>query len=202
MKRVLLTGFEPFLNNPINPTEEIVTALDGKMMGSYEVVGRVLPVDYRVASPKLIEIYEAVEPDAVLMLGLAQGRLNITPERMAINCNDGARDNSGVTPEDEPIDPEGADGYFSKLPIRQFVAALGAAGLPAKISNTAGTYLCNNVMYSMLNHLAKAGRDDVPAGFVHVPASHELALQLDSKVPSMAIRDLIRGVEILIETLD
>ena len=200
MSTLLLTGFEPFLNNPINPTNDIVNALNGKKIGNYDVVGYILPVDYENTSKKLLDYYEKEQPDAVMMLGLAQGRVNLTPERIAINCNDGARDNTGFTPEDQPIDPDGADGYFSTLPIRQFVNVLQAEGLPAAISDTAGTYLCNNVMYTMLNHLAKADRK-IPAGFVHVPASHELALHLNSRVPSWSTADLIRGIELLINTL-
>lgn len=200
MKKLLLTGFEPFLNNPINPTENITKALNGKHVGSYIIVGRVLPVEFEQSAQKLIELYETEQPDAVLMLGLAQGRNHITPERIAINVNDGARDNKGFTPQDQPIDPEGADGYFSTLPIRQFVKALEEFRLPSRISNTAGTYLCNNVMYSMLNHLVKTNRH-IPAGFVHIPASHELALQLRSNVPSWSLTDLIKAVEILVRTL-
>lgn len=193
MKKLLLTGFEPFLNNPINPTQIIVRNLDKKTIKEYKIISYVLPVDYIESSKALIAKFEMLNPDAVLMLGLAKGRTCITPERVAINCNGGPKDNSGVKPDDQKIDLEGLDGYFSTLPIHGIVKALHQEKLPAIISNTAGTYLCNNVMYSMLNYLNKT-RNGIPAGFVHVPASHELAVLLNEDVPSWSTTDLIRGI--------
>lgn len=199
MKKLLLTGFEPFMNYTVNPTEDIVKSLDQRVVGDYLVYGRLLPVDYDLAAKRLREVYEDVSPDDVLLLGLAAGRNCITPERVGINCKGGVVDNNGVNYEDEPIVKEGPDAYFSKLPIRAFVNELKTAGYPAEISNTAGTYLCNLVMYSML-HMVSETDTHVRAGFVHMPASHELAVT-NPKLPSWSQKDLVEAVEIMIRTL-
>ncbi|MFT4416383.1 pyroglutamyl-peptidase I [Fredinandcohnia humi] len=200
MKKLLLTGFVPFLDNPINPTEEIVKALEGKIIGGYKVVGKILPVDFAESAKQCIEHFIEEKPDVVISLGLAAGRSKITPERIAINCRDGAADNSGVKLEDSPIEEEGPAGYFSTLPIRRFVNAAIEKGYPAVISNTAGTYLCNNVMYSML-HKIETEQLPVRAGFIHIPASHELAMK-KSSLPSWSQADLTSAIEAMIEVLD
>lgn len=200
MKKLLLTGFEPFLNHPINPTEEIVLRLDGAQIGEYEVKGVLLPVDFEKAPVAILEAVREVAPDAVLSLGLAAGRTEITPERIAINCRDGEADNSGRALVDSKIAEEGADGYFSTLPIRMLVDALQEKGYPARVSNSAGTYLCNNVMYTVLHEL-KEKQWDIPAGFVHVPASHELVIDGKKALPSWSSRDLLEAVKIMIKAL-
>jgi pyroglutamyl-peptidase len=200
MKKLLLTGFVPFLEFKVNPTEEIAKALDGKVIGNYEVVGRVLPVEFNQTAVKATEFYEEVQPDAVIHLGLAGGRSKITPERIAINCSDGAPDNTGVVLQDAVIEEEGPDSYFSTLPVRQFVNVLQENNYPAQISNSAGTYLCNFVMYNTLHYIQKNKKKTI-AGFVHIPASHELSIQQPS-VPSWSQRDLQHSIELLIESLD
>jgi pyroglutamyl-peptidase len=200
MKKILLTGFVPFLDNPINPTEEIVKALDGQTIGNYEVVSRVLPVDFSASAVQLENYMDEVGPDVVISLGLAAGRTRITPERIAINCRDGAEDNRGVKLQDAPIDEGGPAGYFSTLPIRKFVDTLNETGFPATISNSAGTYLCNNVMYAALRKIEHENLD-VRAGFVHIPASHQLAVQ-NPKLPSWSSRDLEEAVVKMIKVLD
>ncbi|MFC5604988.1 pyroglutamyl-peptidase I [Sporosarcina koreensis] len=199
MKTLLLTGFEPFLNFPVNPTARIVEELHGKEIGGYRIHSEVLPVDFSVSGNRVISHIEAVKPDAVLSLGLSGGRFKITPERIAINVNDGAKDNSGHAPVDEPIIDEGADGYFTNMPIRKMVDALKDAGLPAEISNTAGAYLCNHVMYRVL-HFVNQQRPDMQAGFIHIPASHELAVE-HGRVPSWSHEDLKRAIVTCIEQL-
>jgi len=199
MKKLLLTGFEPFLSFTVNPTMRIVEELDGMEIGGYEIVGRVLPVDFTSSGAKLLAVIKEIDPDAVISLGLAGGRYKITPERIAINVKDGAADNIGHIPIDESINLEGEPGYFSTLPIRQMVNKLIEEGFPAEISNTAGTYLCNNVMYEAL-HYAKTTKPDMNAGFIHIPASHELAIQ-HGKIPSWSHADLKKSVEICIGEL-
>lgn len=135
---------------------------------------------------------EALQPDAVLSLGLAGGRYKMTPERIAINVKDGEPDNNGHTPVDEVIQSQGEDGYLSTLPIRAMVDRLIAEGLPAEISNTAGTYLCNNVMYEAL-HYGATQRPAMKAGFLHIPASHELAIQ-HGRIPSWSHEDLKKAL--------
>lgn len=199
MKKLLLTGFEPFLSFTVNPTMKIVEELDGTTIGEYEVISRVLSVDFAKSGAQLIHQLEEIKPDAVMSLGLAGGRYKITPERIAINVKDGAADNQGHTPLDETIQLDGEPGYFSTLPVRSMVDELIKEGLPATISNTAGTYLCNNVMYEAL-HYAKMNNLDMPTGFIHIPASHELAIQ-HGKIPSWSHADLKRGIEICIAVL-
>lgn len=199
MKKLLLTGFEPFLNFPVNPTQKIVDELHGEEIGGYKIFSKVLPVDFSVSGDRIISHIEEVKPDAVLSLGLSGGRFKITPERIAINVNDGAKDNSGHAPVDEPIIEGGADGYFTNMPIRKMVDALKERGLPAEISNTAGAYLCNHVMYRVL-HLVNEKRSDMLAGFIHIPASHELAVE-HGRVPSWSHEDLKSAIVACIEVL-
>lgn len=199
MKKLLLTGFEPFLKYPINPTMEVVGYLDGKEINDYKVYGKILSVDFAKSGIQLVEEIDELKPDAVVSLGLAGGRFKINPERIAINCNDGPADNTGWKPSGEPIYSDGDDGIFSTLPIVKMVEGLVEAELPAAISNTAGTYLCNNVMYHGLYHTKTKGMN-IPSGFIHIPASHQLALEQE-KVPSWSQEDLNRAIEICLECL-
>lgn len=199
MKTLLLTGFEPFLSYTINPTMRIVEELHGQVVGNYKIHSEVLPVDFRKAGENLLEQIDKVKPDALISLGLAAGRYKLTPERIAINVNDGESDNSGNVLEDEVIQAEGQDAYMSTLPIRDMVNRLKEVGLPAEISNTAGTYLCNHVMYQGL-HYAKTHQTYMPSGFIHMPASHELALQ-HGRIPSWSHDDLKRGTITCIKVL-
>jgi|SRR5690625_2505169 len=199
MNKLLLTGFEPFLDYPINPTMEVVKSFSGKVIHDYEVHGEILTVDFAKSGKQLLEIAEEVKPDAVISLGLAGGRHKITPERIAINCNDGPADNTGWKPSGEKIFADGKDGIFTTLPIDKMVKRMNESGLPAEISNTAGTYLCNNVMYHGLYHIRK-NRLTIPAGFIHIPASHELAIT-QKKVPSWSQEDLNQAIKLCIECL-
>jgi len=196
MKKILLTGFEPFLNFKINPTMEVVEALDGKVFEDYEIFGRIMKVDFNESAKQLKEYIHEVQPDIIISLGLAGGRYKITPERIAINIKDGEPDNNGFAPVDEKIHADGGDAYLSSLPIRRMVESLNKEGFPADISNTAGTYLCNNIMYEGLSYAKQQG--DVLAGFIHIPASFELAIQ-HGKIPGWHMRDLIDGVELCIK---
>ncbi|WP_202081033.1 pyroglutamyl-peptidase I [Caldalkalibacillus salinus] len=200
-KQILLTGFEPFLDHPINPTEEVVSALNGQQVGPYKVQGEVLPVVFDEAGKAITEMIRERQPDAIVSLGLAAGRVNVTPERIAINCRDGAVDNEGVAWKDAPIEQDGKAAYFSTLPIRKMVDRLVGAKYPAKISNTAGTYVCNNVMYQTLYTLEQEGRSHIPAGFIHIPANHELACH-QPKYASWSTSDLISSIKLCLETIE
>ncbi|GGA66949.1 pyroglutamyl-peptidase I [Ornithinibacillus halotolerans] len=198
MKKLLLTGFEPFLEFPINPTTEIATTLHGEKIGEYEVIGEILSVDFLQSGNQLLNLLEKHKPDAVVSLGLAGGRNCITPERIAINCNDGPVDNRGHKPNGEKIIESGPDAYFSKLPIYEIVKKLEEAGYPAKISNTAGTYLCNNVMYHALHYIEEKGLN-IQSGFIHIPASHTLAVK--KNMPSWSQQDLTDAIKLAINCL-
>lgn len=199
MKKLLLTGFEPFLDFTVNPTMRIVTELDGQEIGGFTIISKVMPVDFHSSGQQLLSHIEEVEPDAVISLGLAAGRYKITPERIAINVKDGEPDNEGHQPVDEPIKEVGKPAYLTTLPARQMVDRLQAEGLPADISNTAGAYLCNNVMYEGL-HYAETIKPGMRTGFIHIPASHELGIE-HGKIPSWPHEDLMRGIKICIEVL-
>lgn len=196
--KLLLTGFEPFLNNATNPTEMIVNELHGQIINGYQIIGEILPVEFNKSGKQFIELLEKQQPNAVISLGLAAGRNRITPERIAINCNDGPADNVGYKPNGERIFENGPDGYFSKLPIYEMVEELKKHGLPAEISNTAGAYLCNNIMYHGLHYFEQQGQK-VPSGFIHIPASHLLAIDRD--IPSWSDADLVKGIQIAIACL-
>lgn len=196
MEKLLLTGFEPFLTNPINPTMDIVKALDGKRVGNYEIAGHVLTVDFNEAPKQFLNIVKQVKPTLIVSLGLAAGITKISPERVAINVKDGEKDNAGNAFVDAPIHEDGDAAYFSTLPIRHIVNRLNEAGYPAAISNSAGTYLCNNIMYEGLYY---AARDETirAAGFIHIPASFELAIQ-NGRIPGWSAKDLLASIEMAI----
>jgi len=196
MTKILLTGFVPFLDYKINPTMQIVEALCGKEMDGYEIVGRILSVDFQQSAGQLKQYIDEVKPQIIISLGLAGGRYKITPERIAINVKDGEPDNNGYTPVDESIYENGADAYLTNLPIRNMVNRLQKEGFPTEISNTAGTYLCNNIMYEGLVYAKQ--NEGVRAGFIHIPASFDLAIQ-HGKIPGWNIQDLITCIKLCIE---
>lgn len=199
MKKLLLTGYEPFLKFKTNPTQSAVESLDGKVIGDYIITGKVYPVAFGEINELIEQDIETVEPDAVVSLGLASGISSIHLERIAINTIDGREDNTGFKPNGEKIHENGADGIFSTLPLKRLEAALLRDNIPVNISNSAGTYLCNNLMYSELYYL-KEKNLNIPAGFVHVPPSHEIGIA--QRVPSWPQEDITRAVHIIIENLE
>lgn len=187
--KILATAFEPFGGDAVNPTMEVLSRLQPR-----EGLSRlVLPVTFQGAGAALARAMEALRPDAVLSLGLAGGRDRVTPERVAINLDD-ARipDNDGLRPVDWPIVPGGPDAYFSTLPVREIARRIGALGIPAGLSLSAGTYVCNHVMYTAL-HLAKTRYPGTKCGFLHVPYADELPH--DASKPSLPLGDIVRAVE-------
>jgi len=199
VKTLLVTGFEPFLSFTVNPTMKIVEELNGQQIGDFQIVGKTMSVDFKSSGNQLISLIKEIKPDAVISLGLAGGRSKITPERIAINVKDGEADNEGHAPRDEVIQPEGPAAYLSTLPIRSMVETLNELGYPAAISNTAGTYLCNNVMYEGLHYLNENNLN-IPSGFIHIPASHELAIQ-HGNIPSWSHEDLTESITACISAL-
>lgn len=196
--RLLLTGFEPFLDYEVNPTMPIVEALNGMRIGEYDIIGRILPVSFKEAQQVFVELVEDIQPDGIMSLGVAAGRFQITPERVAINMRDSNEpDNDGNTPQGEAIRDGEAPSYFSTLPVQDIVDALTQAGYPAKVSNTAGTYVCNTIMYEGLRYAAS---HQIPSGFIHIPANFDLAIGLEN-VPGWHDRDLLATIKIAIETL-
>lgn len=166
--KVLLTGFEPFGGSEVNESWEAVQALSARWEGPHELVAVRLPVTFAGAPARLAAALEEHAPDVVVCTGLAAGTDAVRLERVAVNVTD-ARipDNAGEQPVDEPVVPGGPVAYLSTLPLKAALVTLRDAGIPAVVSNTAGTYVCNATFYA-LEHLL-AGRDGVRAGFVHVP---------------------------------
>lgn len=167
---ILVTGYEPFGDHEENPTAALARRLDGERVAGREVVGRVLPVAFGVAADRLAGLFDEHEPDCLLSMGLAAGRAGVSVERVGVNVNDaaGTPDNADADPRDERIDPEGPDAYFSTLPVVGVVEALLDAGIPARVSNTAGTHLCNDALYSGRALVAARGFE-APVGFLHLP---------------------------------
>lgn len=199
MKRVLVTGFEPFDNDQINPSWEMAQRVDGWRCDGYDVIARRLPCVYRAIRPQLSALLDELSPDIVIALGLAGGRLDMSLERVAINVDD-ARipDNADDQPIDRPSVEGGPDAYFSGLPIKAILRRLRAAGIPASVSNTAGTFVCNHTFY-MARHLAESGARGFRAGFIHVPYLPEMAARHPGAA-SLSLDTLVAGLKIAIET--
>ena len=165
---VLLTGFAPFGGDASNPSWEAVRALDGTRIRGHRIVARCLSVEFGRSLRELRAALRETKPAIVLCVGVAGGRTEVSLERVAINVDD-ARipDNAGASPVDLPVVEDGPAAYFATLPIKAILLALRAAGIPAAISQTAGTYVCNHVFYGLMHALRRAPR--VRGGFVHVP---------------------------------
>ncbi|MGE5270065.1 MAG: pyroglutamyl-peptidase I [Thiohalocapsa sp.] len=196
--RALVTGFEPFGGDAVNPALEALYRLPARL-GALSLTIAVLPTVFGRAIEALAASIDEADPDIVLGLGLAGGRAALSLERVAINLDDARiADNAGQQPIDRPVIPGGPAAYFATLPIKAAVAALRAAGLPAIVSNTAGTFVCNHVFYGAL-HLAATSRPGMRAGFLHLPFLPAQAARLDG-APSLALDDIVRGVTVVLET--
>lgn len=200
MKTVLLTGFEPFNKEPINPAWEAVRALDGwsDAQAGFRVVARQLPCVFGEANARLRALLDELQPALVIAVGQAGGRVDLTVERVAINVDDAPiKDNAEQQLVDEPIVRGGPAAYFATLPIKAIVAALRDAGLPASVSQTAGTFVCNHVFYGLMHALA--GRSGVRGGFIHIPYLPEQAARHPGAA-SMALAQMVQGLRIAIQT--
>jgi len=196
--KALVAGFEPFGADAINPSGEAVLRLPSRL-GDLTIETRIVPTVFGRAIAALEDAIAATRPDIVLCVGLAGGRAELSLERIAINVDD-ARipDNDGQQPIDRPIVAAGPAAYFTGLPVKAAVAALREAGLPAIVSNTAGTFVCNHIFYGLM-HLVASRRLPVRGGFLHVPYLPEQAAGLGGiQVPSMALDDIVRGIEIIL----
>lgn len=200
MKPVLLTGFEPFGNDTRNPSQEIAGKLDGVVLGRRRVVGRVLPCVFGDSITTLKRLIRQERPELVICLGVAGGRTDITPERVAINLDD-ARipDNAGREPEDRPVVRNGPAAYFTTLPIKAIVARLKERDVPASVSPTAGTFVCNHVFYGLM-HLLQ-GKRNIRGGFIHVPFLPEQAQRGEPSLPLGVMVDAIAlAIEVSLQT--
>jgi pyroglutamyl-peptidase len=193
---VLVTGFEPFGGDGINPSLEALRRLPARL-GELEIATAALPVVFAAALPALREAIAVSAPEIVLSVGLAGGRAALSLERVAINVDD-ARipDNEGNQPIGRPVVADGPAAYFATLPIKAAVAALREAGIPAVVSNSAGTFLCNHVFYGLMHEAARSG-DAFRAGFLHVPYLPVQAAHVPD-APSMALEQIVEGIEIIL----
>ena len=194
--RILLTGFEPFGGDPVNPSALVCRELHGQRVVHATVHAVELPCVFGRALQVLDAALAAHSPVLVLALGLAAGRGEISVERAALNIDD-ARipDNAGAQPVDVPVVAGGPAAWFSTLPVKAIVAALRQTGLPAGVSQSAGTFVCNHVFYGLQHRLARTG---VRSGFVHVPLLDTQAAAHPG-LPALPLADLVRGVRIALE---
>ena len=193
MIKVLLTGFEPFGNATSNPSGEIVKQISGD-----NIVTAILPVAYAQSAERLLALIAEHNPDVVICLGQAEGRKEITPERVAINLDDARlADNEGVLRNDVKILADGPDAYFSTLPLKEIVEAIKAAGVPAAVSLSAGAFLCNHVFYVAQNKFAGT---KIRSGFVHVPLMDEQAGEFPG-LPTMPLDQMVQAVRTMLEVL-
>ena len=193
MKKLLITGFEPFGGESINPSWEIVKALPD-VVGDYELTKLCVPVVFGSAAELVLERAGEIQPDVILSIGQAGGRSAITPEKVAINLRHASiPDNMGNKPSDEPIIPGGETAYFSTLPVRRMTEAISASGVCAQLSYTMGTYVCNDLTYILLSHFQDS---ETRVGFIHVPYCTE-----QGKEPSMSLCDMVKAIKIAIESM-
>jgi pyroglutamyl-peptidase len=215
MDRVaLLTGFEPYGGRGVNPAFEVVRRLDGSAIAGVPVAGRTLPVSYRALRGRLDSLLDEVNPAVVVALGLYPGTPMIRLERIAINVADfEIPDNDGTYVTDEAVEGNAANALKSTLPLRRIEAALLKGGMPAHVSNTAGTFLCNATMFALLHGLETRGRA-VPCGFIHLPylpgqvadmlartkAERRIEREQRADLASMDLEVMVRAVRTAIET--
>ena len=197
--KILVTGFDPFGGEKVNPALEAVKSLPSEIHGA-EIHWVEIPTVFYQSAEVLEAEIERYQPDVVLCIGQAGGRASLSPERVAINQDD-ARipDNQGNQPIDEPIRMDGEVAYFSTLPIKAMVQAIKEEGLPATVSNTAGTFVCNHLMYQAL-YLADKKFPHMRAGFMHIPYMTEQVLNKPNTA-SMCLTDIVRGIEAAIRAI-
>ena len=193
MTKVLLTGFAPFGTATSNPSGEIVKQISGD-----NIVTAILPVAYTQSAERLLELIAEHNPDVVICLGQAEGRTQITPEKVAINLDDARlADNEGVLRNDMKIIDAGPDGYFSTLPVNEIVEAIKARGVPAAVSLSAGAFLCNHVFYVAQDKFAGT---KVRSGFVHVPLMDSQAAEFPG-LPTMPLDQMVTAVKVILELI-
>ena len=184
-KRLLITGFDPFGGENINPAWEAVKALP-EQIGEFTLRKLQIPTIFGLAAQQVLETAEEFRPHVILCVGQAGGRAAVTPERIAVNIRDAKiPDNAGNRPEGEPVDAQGPAAYFSTLPVKAMADAIQAAGLPGQVSNSAGAFVCNDTLYLLLHHYAGT---DTRVGFVHVPWLPQQGS------PSLPLADTIRAL--------
>ncbi len=199
LPKVLVTGFAPFAGETINPSLEIARALDGEIVAAHRIIGAELPTEFARSLPTLDALIDKYHPALVLALGQAGGRGEISLERVAINLIDARiADNAGEQPVDVRIVENAPSAYFSTLPLKAMLVRLREAGIPAALSHSAGTFVCNQVFFG-LAHVLATQYPNTRGGFIHVPYLPQQAAQFVG-APSMALATMIEAVRIGVET--
>lgn len=193
MKKILFTGFEPFGKENVNPSWEAVKLLPDVIEGAV-IVKRQMPVEYDTVGLLLEQILKEEHPDVVICVGQAGGRAAVTPEMVAINWNEASiADNAGKLYQGEPICKDGPAAYFATIPVKEITSAMREAGVPASVSFTAGTYVCNHLMYRLLG-LLESYAPQAKGGFIHVPFACSQTLDRPSS-PSLPLALIAKGLE-------
>jgi pyroglutamyl-peptidase len=199
--RLLLTGFEPFGGRDINTSQAAVLALREHNFHDVELLTVLLPVDREDGPAALLQAVRQIQPDTVVCLGEAKGRVRISIERVAINLLDYAiPDNAGHKVVDQPIVPHGPAAYFVTLPVRAMLDTVAARSIPAELSLSAGAFLCNQVSYALLHELTTR-QAACRAGFIHLPLLPEQAAREPVPVPSMSLETITQGLAAIVEML-
>jgi pyroglutamyl-peptidase len=201
-KHVLITAFEPFGGEQVNPSELVARRLEGRTIAGRPVRMCILPVQTMIVRERLEHAIATETADIVICMGQAGGRTAISLERLAVNHLDFSQpDNAGIVRRSEPIARNGPDVRLSPLPFEEILTALSQRGIPGYVSNSAGTYICNQTLYEVLD-IAERASPPITAGFVHLPYLPEQAARLGAETtPSMGVELMTRAIEILIETV-
>ncbi len=197
--KILLTAFDPFGGEPVNPAQQAVEAVKDCIAGA-EIVKCIVPTVFGKSIETVYAAMKKEKPDVTLCIGQAGGRIGMTPERVAINLNDARiKDNEGQQPFDTKIFEDGPDAFFTLLPVKAMVDKMLKAGIPASLSYTAGTFVCNHLMYGVLYYINKEF-PGMKGGFMHVPFLHEQVLD-KKNTPSLSKEDIVKGIEASIEAI-
>ena len=196
MKKLLITGFEPFGGEEINPSWEAVSRLPDEI-GGYALTKQLIPVVFGKSAECVIKKASELVPDVILCIGQAGGRKGVTPEAVAINLRDTpSPDNAGLLQQNVPVIPGSPDAYFATVPVRDMVKAIQAISIPASLSLSAGAYVCNDVLYTLLHHFHST---DTKVGFIHVPYLPE---QAKEGVPSLPLPDIVNALSAAISAME
>ena len=195
MKKLLITGFDPFGGQSVNPSWLAVEKLPDRV-GEFAVHKRMIPTVFGKAAEAVLEAAAQVQPDVILCVGQAGGREAVTPERIGVNIRDARiADNAGNQPKGEFVASDGPAAYFATVPVEKMAQAIRDAGIPATVSNSAGAFVCNDVLYTLLHHY---NNTDVKVGFVHIPYLPE---QAGEGVASLPLEDTAKGLTAAIQAL-
>lgn len=195
-KKILLTGFEPFGNASFNPSSAVVQEIEKLIIDGVDIFIEILPVEFKRSAEILLAKIKEVKPDIVICLGQAEGRDYIGPEQVAINLADARiSDNAGVSLHNEVLVAGGSDAYFTTLPIREIVEKIQSQSIPAKVSLSAGAFICNEIFYKAQKHLLGS---KIISGFIHLPLAPVQAAEFPG-LPTMSLEDQVKAITTAIE---